>query len=712
VRSALRSILPLVAATLWLAPAAPAVTLDWVTVGDPGNAADTTGFGSVSEVYRISETEVTNAQYAEFLNAKAASDPLALYNTSMGSGLGGITRSGSSGSFTYSAIAGREDMPVNFVSFYDSLRFANWLHNGQGSGDTETGAYTLLGGTATPSNGLTVTRNAGASIFLTSEDEWYKAAYYDALSISYFDYPAGTNTPMSCSAPTAAANHANCGNAVGDLTDVGSYTGSASPAGTFDQGGNVWEWNEAIIGGSLRGIRGGSFVSNPGILAASSQGGSGPSNESGSVGFRVASPIPEPGTGLLVMAGVLGLAGWRRRRAWLSGAGTHTLGLATLGVALLWAPASQALPVVTYSGSVTASDGVLVPEITEVVTFFPTTFTGFTMSSTSITGFQSIPDSPNDDGQVTVTSPDTTWQTLDVVRTGTSADITPADPIVAPTLDFDIGLQGVDFRSTVRSSITPGGLVAERFDGRFTLTPGPFPLDPAVQAIFDELDAVTGSTGAPEIVLNGTVTGVQVNPDFTQTVFFTTTLTPVALVDPVAPGGSGQIVTSLLGGTGAPGGLTITFQDSGSGGDITADFSGLGVSEVEALLDDPDQAPAGLGIFFAGGEAQVWEIDFSGTIDGPIELVLSYDDTLFGPDFDESVLGIAHKKDDGTIETFGPDDVLIDDVANTITFTTDSLSPFFLTAVPEPGTVSLLAVGLAFLGARRRGRGGATPRVR
>ena len=44
--------------------------------------------------YYISKYEVTNAQYAEFLNAKAASDPLGLYNASMGSDatFGGITR--------------------------------------------------------------------------------------------------------------------------------------------------------------------------------------------------------------------------------------------------------------------------------------------------------------------------------------------------------------------------------------------------------------------------------------------------------------------------------------------------------------------------------------------------------------------------------------------------------------------------------------------
>ncbi len=72
-----------------LAGPASAVTIDWVTVGNPGNAADTASncyaadCGSVAEVYRISKFEMTNAQYAEFLNEKAASDPLGLYNPEM-----------------------------------------------------------------------------------------------------------------------------------------------------------------------------------------------------------------------------------------------------------------------------------------------------------------------------------------------------------------------------------------------------------------------------------------------------------------------------------------------------------------------------------------------------------------------------------------------------------------------------------------------------
>ena len=125
--------------SLVVASSASALTMSWTPVGNPGNAADSTGYGAMGAVgysYSIGTYEVTNGQYVEFLNAKAATDPLGLYNTNMATALGGITRSGSSGSYTYSTIAGRESVPVTFVSFYDSLRFTNWLDNGQGNGDT------------------------------------------------------------------------------------------------------------------------------------------------------------------------------------------------------------------------------------------------------------------------------------------------------------------------------------------------------------------------------------------------------------------------------------------------------------------------------------------------------------------------------------------------------------------------------------------------
>jgi formylglycine-generating enzyme required for sulfatase activity len=297
---------------LLVAVPAHAVVIDWAEVGNPGNAADTevmndgtTGYGSVAYTYLISKHEVTNAQYVEFLNAVAETDTYGLYSASMGSGYGGITRSGSPGSYTYSTIAGRGDMPVNWVSFYDSLRFANWLHNGKPTGaqdetTTEDGAYEMI--TEFWAGGLFITRNVGATIFLPSEDEWYKAGYYDPVSMSYFDYPAGSDTQTTCALPGETANTANCnrGPFYHDFTDVGSYTGSASPNGTFDQGGNVWEWNEAIIyypssGWWLRGMRGGACTEPSDHLAAwvRLEIFSDPRVESPIAGFRVAM-IPEP----------------------------------------------------------------------------------------------------------------------------------------------------------------------------------------------------------------------------------------------------------------------------------------------------------------------------------------------------------------------------------------------------------------------------------
>jgi len=309
---------------LWLCAtlanaAAMAVSIDWVTVGLPGNAADPqTGDGAVDYTYRISKYEVTNSQYAEFLNAVAVlDDSNGLYNTQMATDArAGITRTGSAGSYSYSVIVGRELMPVNYVSFWDALRFANWLHNGQLSGaqdstTTEDGAYTI---TAQGVADNSILRNAGARIVLPGFDEWYKAAYHNALGIQatdWYGYPTGTETQPTCSSPSSAPNLANCGNAVRDVTPAGSYTGSGSPWGTFDQAGNVWEWSEAIsASGAGREIRGGAFTG--GGMGVGFELSDVPSNETVVEGFRLVM-IPEPSTGLLVALGLIGLGRMRRR---------------------------------------------------------------------------------------------------------------------------------------------------------------------------------------------------------------------------------------------------------------------------------------------------------------------------------------------------------------------------------------------------------------
>ena len=78
------------------------------------------------------------------------------------------------------------------------------------------------------------------------------------------------------------------------LTDVGAYgLNSDSAYGTNDQAGNVWEWNDGVISGSSRGLRGGSWYDAVNYLASSFRSGYDPSGENFNVGFRVAS-VPEP----------------------------------------------------------------------------------------------------------------------------------------------------------------------------------------------------------------------------------------------------------------------------------------------------------------------------------------------------------------------------------------------------------------------------------
>jgi len=282
------------------------VAIETVSVGNPGNPDDTyrDGDGAVNYVYRIAKFEVTAGQYTTFLNAVAATDTYGLYNGSMWSnGMGcKIERTGSPGSYTYSVAPDWADRPVNFVSWGDAVRFANWLHNGQPTGaqdltTTEDGAY-FLGGAMTDTALGAVTRRPNATWVLPSRDEWHKAAYHynDGPTGNYYGYPTGTDSePSNQFVDPDPGNHATFRGPYGWTigppyyrTEVGAHEISASPYGTFDQGGNVYEWTEKGQGTSTRALLGGSAWSGYGTLHAQFTFLAYPNYQYEDAGFRVA----------------------------------------------------------------------------------------------------------------------------------------------------------------------------------------------------------------------------------------------------------------------------------------------------------------------------------------------------------------------------------------------------------------------------------------
>ena len=275
-------------------------TIDFVNIGNTGNAADTTTYGAVPYEYRASIYEISQ-------NA--------------------ITKATASGMTNVTAGAWSNNQPAANISWYEAAAFVNFLNTNSG----KTAAYDLTFSNnqwsmalwsseqAWTAGGTNLYRNKDAFYFLPSENEWYKAAYYNPAGSNYFLYPTA-----SSSAPAAVASGTNAGTAVynraASVPAIVDSTGGLSPYGTMGQGGNVREWNESAFDGSnntsseARTIRGGVWLSTEEFLRSSTRLDGSVSGEVNSLGFRVAS-VPEPSTyALLAMTAAGALWMTRRRR--------------------------------------------------------------------------------------------------------------------------------------------------------------------------------------------------------------------------------------------------------------------------------------------------------------------------------------------------------------------------------------------------------------
>jgi len=289
---------------------ANAFKMDFVTIGNPNNAADTihtsqpgvpfNPAGSVAYTYNLGMYEVSRGQIDK-ANA-AGSLGITMFDMSNYGG-NGVNR------------------PATGVTYYEALKYANWLNTSTGhqaaykfSGST----FQLWSSTDAGYNANNLFRNSLAKYVIASRDEWYKGAFGNTNG-TWSNYATGSDITPTAVLGGTSANTAVYFNTVGpaDVTNAGGL----SAYGTMGQAGNVWEWNETAYDGTndlvseRREVRGGDWsIASNGLVAVDSWGYF-PSDELyGNFGFRVAI-IPEPSSFSLLAVGLGGLAMIRRRRS-------------------------------------------------------------------------------------------------------------------------------------------------------------------------------------------------------------------------------------------------------------------------------------------------------------------------------------------------------------------------------------------------------------
>jgi hypothetical protein len=282
-----------------------AFTMDFVTIGNPGNAADTTGSpnpaGSVAYTYNLGKHEVSR----DMINKANAAG-------SLGITLQDMTSNGGNGLLK----------PATGINWYEAAKYVNWLNTSTGGTAAYkfdgSGNFQLWSAGDAGYNASNLFRNSLAKFVIASSNEWYKGAYGKADG-SWSNFTNGTDSAPTAVASGTAANTAVYGQSFlsgpADITSAGGL----SAYGTMGQGGNVWEWNESAYDGTndtvgeIRDLRGGGWNFDSSNLDTSLRYDYQPAYEGLTGGFRVAS-VPEPSALSLLAIGLGGLAILRRRK--------------------------------------------------------------------------------------------------------------------------------------------------------------------------------------------------------------------------------------------------------------------------------------------------------------------------------------------------------------------------------------------------------------
>ncbi|NBU72826.1 MAG: hypothetical protein EBS53_15520, partial [Bacteroidetes bacterium] len=254
-------------------------SIDFVTIGNPGNPADTTGHpnpvGSVGYVYYIGKYEVSRGV-------------LEKANAAGGLGIGMWDMQG------WGFGSNGPKQPATGMSWFSIARFVNYLNTSTGyhiaykfDANNNFQPWTI----GEPGfNASHPYRNSLAKYVIPDSDEWYKAAY-GSPGGAWFNYATGSDA-----IPNPVTNGTNSSTAVYNQwihsgPAAVDDAGGLSAFGTMAQTGNVWEFTETHVPGpdDPREVRGGQWTQpSTDVISSSYQHVYAANGGHPDIGFRIA----------------------------------------------------------------------------------------------------------------------------------------------------------------------------------------------------------------------------------------------------------------------------------------------------------------------------------------------------------------------------------------------------------------------------------------